>query len=113
MTDSDALRSRRKRAHASGDHSICKPGCGRNPAVPRALVVIPEVPAGSAGNLDVRRSRVRLAARLEAAHEADPANSAVAKELRVTLQVLAGEVPAGEDDVDRIRREWEQVRDGV
>ena len=55
----------------------------------------------------------RLAERLEAAHEADPANAMVARELRVTLLALAGEAPAGEDDVDRIRHEWEQVRDGV
>jgi hypothetical protein len=29
MADSDALRSRRKRLHAQNDHTLCKPGCGR------------------------------------------------------------------------------------
>jgi hypothetical protein len=50
-----------------------------------------------------------LADRLEQAHIDDPANSAIAKELRVTLQALAGgsgRAPA-EDLVDRLRREWE------
>jgi hypothetical protein len=29
MADSDAVRARRKRAHAAGDHSLCRPGCER------------------------------------------------------------------------------------
>jgi len=29
MADSDAVRARRKRLHASGDHSQCRPGCDR------------------------------------------------------------------------------------
>jgi hypothetical protein len=68
---------------------------------------MPEVPAGS-GDLDVRRSMTELAKRLEAAHEADPGNAMVARELRATLQALAGGGgrPA-EDLVDRLRREWE------
>jgi hypothetical protein len=106
MADSGSTRTRRWKLHKSGDHSLCKPGCGRNPPVPRGLVVIPELPAGP-GDLDARRSMVRLAERLEAAHEADPSNSAVARELRVTLQALAGQVPPREDVVDRIRAEWE------
>lgn len=49
-----------------------------------------------------------LADRLEAAHTEDPGNALLARELRVTLQALAegGSGPA-EDEVDRIRREWE------
>ena len=29
MADSPALRARRKRLHAAGDHSVCRPGCER------------------------------------------------------------------------------------
>jgi hypothetical protein len=29
VADSQALRSRRKRAHAADDHSLCRPGCAR------------------------------------------------------------------------------------
>jgi hypothetical protein len=29
MADSPAVRARRKRLHASGDHAECRPGCGR------------------------------------------------------------------------------------
>jgi hypothetical protein len=40
--------------------------------------------------VDPRVSLERLAGRLEAAHEADPADAAVARELRVTLLALRG-----------------------
>jgi hypothetical protein len=29
MADSAAVRARRKRLHAAGDHSMCRPGCGQ------------------------------------------------------------------------------------
>jgi hypothetical protein len=108
--DSDALRSRRKRAHASGDHSLCRRNCGVTVTPARIAELSP---ARGDNPVNPRASLRSLALRLEAAHEADPANAMVARELRVTLLALAGDAPAGEDDVDRIRREWEQVRDGV
>jgi hypothetical protein len=60
LADSGALRVRRARAHAAGDHSLCK-----------------------------RCSAVRdQAGRLAAAHEADPSNAPLARELRMTLAEL-------------------------
>ena len=85
MADSPALRSRRSRAHAAGDCSLCRHGL-RAP-----LVVLPV--AGDAP-LDPRVSLEALGRRLEAAHEADPANALVARELRATLLALS----AGDDD---------------
>ncbi len=43
--------------------------------------------------VDPQASLEALARRLEAAHEADPGNTLAARELRLTLQVLAGEDP--------------------
>jgi hypothetical protein len=82
MADSDAVRSRRKRLHAAGDHSLCR-RCGT-----RNAVAVPPVPG--AAPVDPRVSLERLAGRLEAAHEADPADAAVARELRATLLALRG-----------------------
>jgi hypothetical protein len=82
MADSNALRSKRKRQHAAGDHSLCRRCDGRS------AVVVPPAP-GDAG-IDPGVSLARLAARLEAAHEADPSDAAVARELRVTLLALRG-----------------------
>lgn len=69
---------------------------------------IPAVSAAPAGNFDPAASMRRLAARLEAAHEDDPSNTAVARELRATLLVLGsvGGKPAP-DIVDAIRASWE------
>jgi hypothetical protein len=79
MADSEALRSRRKRAHAANDHSLC-----RRCTPVRAAV--PVLPAGQVS--DAETGLRQLAARLTSAHEADPANAMVARELRMTLQAL-------------------------
>jgi hypothetical protein len=92
MADSDALRSRRKRLHAAGDCSLCRHGG-------RAAVAVPV--AGDAVHPLV--SLRRLAARLEAASEADPANDRVARELRATLATLAGLAPAADDGLEELR----------
>jgi hypothetical protein len=42
------------------------------------------------GELDPEASLVALARRLEAAHEADPGNALIARELRMTLGRLVG-----------------------
>jgi hypothetical protein len=47
--------------------------------------------------LDPQESLRALARRLEAAHEADPSDAAVARELRATLLAVAAE-PEGDDD---------------
>jgi hypothetical protein len=109
MADSDAVRSRRRRAHAAGDHSLCRPGCGgTKPAVvlPMISAVRDEIPEPGA-------KMWALALRLEAAHEADPANALLARELRATLLHLDGGRPgaAGPDIVDRLRWEWEHGSD--
>ena len=67
------------------------------------------IPGGSGRHPDPAARLLALADRLEAAHEADPANAAVAKELRITLQALgAGGSGPQEDEVDRIRRQWQR-----
>ena len=68
------------------------------------------LPGGADGTgLDPAAALLRLARRLEAAHEAEPGNANLARELRVTLQVLAGDdaMPPPPDEVDQIRAEWE------
>jgi hypothetical protein len=82
VADSGALRNRRYRACKAGDHHLCRHD-GRG-----AAVVLP--PADCAP-LDSRASLEALARRLEAAHEADPGNAMVARELRATLLALAPE----------------------
>lgn len=93
MADSDALRMRRSRAHRAGDHSLCK-RC----AVARGT---PEGQVPRAAPLDALKELRELACRLVAAHEADPGNSLLARELRLTLQALAqGGKPA--DDLEEL-----------
>ncbi len=87
MPDSGALRSRRKRAHAAGDHYLCRPGCGG-----RGAVVAPPAPSGAL--TDPRAALERQAARLEAACEDSPGNAPLERELRATLVALS----APEDD---------------
>jgi hypothetical protein len=95
VADSDAVRSRRKRRHAAGDHSECRRCSGR------VLSVVPIVPA--AAEVDVRAEMNALARRLEAAHMADPLNVSVARELRLTLQALAGVEPPADDPLAELR----------
>jgi hypothetical protein len=96
MADSNAVRSRRKRAHAAGDHSLCRRCDSRN--APVALPPVGDTP------VDARVSLEALARRLEAAHVADPGNAVVARELRATLLALpAGETPADDDPLAELR----------
>ena len=83
MADSDALRQRRRKAHISGDHSLCR----------RCAAVKPPLepfPSGMQAETiaDAETELRRLAARLVTAHEHEPANAIVARELRMTLQAL-------------------------
>jgi hypothetical protein len=92
MADSNAVRSRRKRQHAQGDHSICRH--------PRDL---PARPVAAMSDLDpddldpVAEMRA-LAGRLVQACSEDRGNPSLARELRNTLLALAGMVPDDEDD---------------
>jgi hypothetical protein len=93
VTDSDAVRSRRKRLHAAGDHSLCRHVLRGGAAAAAGLLVA--LPGPSGGPVDPHASLEALALRLEAAHEADPGNAMVARELRATLVTLS----APEDDL--------------
>jgi hypothetical protein len=114
MADSDALRSRRKRLHAAGDHSLCR-RCdarraqlaGLTAAWDAAAVPVARVPARGSQDpnispasetLQPKAMMEGLAQRLEEAHKADPPDSAVARELRMTLQALGG-AGGGDDEL--------------
>ena len=79
MADSNALRSRRKRGHAAGDHSLCRHR-------PQPGVVPP--PPDPGDDFDPAAEMRALAGRLAAAYAADTSNTALARELRVTLLAL-------------------------
>ena len=87
MADSDALRTRRRRMHAAGDHALCR-RCSAVKEPGEAFGPGPLSPQAAQAAADAEEELQRLAARLTAVHEADPANSLVARELRMTLQVL-------------------------
>src|SRR5690242_11697845 len=93
MADSDALRSRRKRAHAAGDHRLCR----RCSAV-RGPVAVPAPARVPHGPVDAQATLEKQARRLEAACEANPGSALLEKELRATLLALRGPGGAGDDD---------------
>jgi hypothetical protein len=94
VADSEALRQRRRKAHVQGDHSLCR----RCPVVkPPPMTQVPDLPAGSGEVKDAALELRQLAYRLVAAHQADPANGVLAKELRSTLVAL---MPKGEAKPD-------------
>lgn len=97
MADSEAIRSRRKRAHAAGDHRLCRRCAAvRGESEPlHGIVQMPQPPDARA--LDPVAEMRELAARLAEAHRADPANSLVARELRMTLSEL---MPKGKPEQD-------------
>lgn len=94
MADGDALRSRRKRLHAAGDHSLCK----RCSAVlgGAAMVEAQEIPADDIGKMRW------LADQLARAYRAEPGNAMLAQQLRMTLQALAGSGKPSDDDLESL-----------
>lgn len=91
VPDSEAVRSRRKRLHAAGDHSLCRrcPAAGGHAAAaPPDVRPVRQLAASQ--HFDPELEMRRLGARLARAHEAEPANALLAKELRQTLQALIG-----------------------
>lgn len=102
MADSDIVRSRRKRLHAAGDHSLCV-RCD-------ALRATEEDVADAEPVTDPAAELAALAGRLVAASTSDPGNAMIARELRQTLLAMADDpvppVPPV-DEVDRIRQSWE------
>lgn len=96
VADSDSLRTRRHRRHKRGDHSLCRHG--EDGARPE-LASVPVAAGG--GELDPAAALQQLARRLEAAHEADPADAAVARVLKDVLLALPGAqraAPVPDDD---------------
>lgn len=94
MADSEALRQRRRKAHVHGDHSLCR----RCTVVkPRPVFPVADLAPGSGEVTDAAGELRQLAYRLVAAHQADPANGILAKELRSTLVAL---LPKGEGKAD-------------
>src|SRR5579862_5743338 len=98
MADSEAVRSRRKRMHAAGDHSLCRRCAAvRTGEVPsRGLVPVPDGPEGPA--FDPAAELRELAARMAAAHREDPSNAILGAELRKTLVELIGKRAEKPDD---------------
>jgi hypothetical protein len=90
MADSGALRQARHKRHAQGDHSLCRHR-------PKAAPVTP-LPAADAADFDPSAELTLLAGRLRDAYGADPANASLARELRLTLQVLVGQ-PDLDDEI--------------
>ena len=90
MADSAALRMRRSRAHKSGDHSLCRrcPDARIEGRASQAVTLLPPLPA--APDLDPVAEMRALAARQVAAHEADPSNALLGRELRMTLREMIG-----------------------
>lgn len=98
MPDSGALRVRRARAHKAGDHSLCK-RCAvvRSEAAPPPVISsVPRLPAGP--TLDPLAELRELAVQLARAYRADPGNALLARELRMTLQVLMPQKGGNVDD---------------
>jgi hypothetical protein len=103
MADDGATRTRRWKLHKQGDHSECRHCDAR-----RALAAVPAASAPAATGMDPAASLRALAQRLERAHEDDPGNALLARELRVTLQAIGAPDEGGGGELGeflaRIRR---------
>ena len=103
MADSGALRVRRSRAHKAGDHSLCRRCAAVRQSLPDGTPDLPAAPGGEV--TDAPAEMRRLAFRLAVAHEADPANAMVARELRMTLQALGAKADDGLGELYEALRE--------
>ena len=99
MADSGALRVRRSRAHAAGDHSLCRrcPAVRGESAPPRDITPAPPLPESPP--FDPAAEMRQLAAELHAAYRADTSNAILADALRKTLLELMPR-NAGKADAD-------------
>jgi hypothetical protein len=84
---------RRSRAHKSGDHSLCRRCAAVRAGLPTS---VPDLPSGPA--FDPASELRELAARMAAAHRADPSNAILGAELRKTLVELIGKRAEKPDD---------------
>jgi hypothetical protein len=103
MADSEAVRSRRKRLHAAGDHSLCRRcaavrgehgtvSIDNGTHVDFAPLQPPAAPA-----FDAKAELRLLAERMAGAHRVDPSNAILGAELRKTLLEL---MPKGKPEAD-------------
>jgi hypothetical protein len=94
VADSDALRSRRRRRHARGQHDLCRPGCAARQlaAVPAGP---PETGAESPAITDPAAGLRALAGRLEEAHKASPGDAPLGRVLKDVWVALASLEGAG------------------
>jgi hypothetical protein len=104
LADSGALRARRARLHKAGDHSLCRRCDGRS-----AVAVLPAAGAAGDTGVDPGVALGRLAARLEAAHEADPADAAVARVLKDTLLALRGQGESADSELTGFLAEFRRA----
>lgn len=86
---------RRSRAHKAGDHSLCTSRCAAVSGKTAAAGVAQARPVA-----DPVAELRQLAGTLAQAYRTDPGNALLARELRMTLQALAGRGtgPEGQDD---------------
>jgi hypothetical protein len=116
MADTEALRSRRARAHRRGDHHLCRhdraatrPPPAPNKETPWApnketpVCLGCDAPALDDGDLDPRAGLLTLARQLAAAAAGDPANAALARELRETLLAIPAPDDPPDDPLDELR----------
>jgi len=97
LADSGALRVRRARAHAAGDHSLCRRCSVVRGDAPQAVTALPSPVPGA--HLDPVAELRELATELHAAYRADTANAMLARECRATLALLLPK-DSGKADAD-------------
>ena len=97
MADSGALRVRRARAHAAGDHSLCRRCSVVRGDAPQAVTALPALPPGV--RLDPVAELHQLAAEALAAYRSDTSNAILLRECRSTLALLLPK-DAGKADAD-------------
>lgn len=111
MADSDAVRSRRRRAHAAGDHSLCRSGlCVRRPEVVLAAV---RAELDRAGCVDtyLGSAALVLAERIDQSTGVTGL-SALVRSLQSTMAAVLAGVPRVADPVDELRSRRDRVRAG-
>jgi hypothetical protein len=97
LADSGALRTQRWKQHKAGDHSLCR-RCGGSKLAAEGQ----DGPPPPAPVTDPIGELRRLAGRLRSAHEADPGNALIARELRMTLQALTGGRSDGDSELESL-----------
>jgi hypothetical protein len=109
VADSDVVRQRRRRAHRSGDHSLCLSECERQPDT---VLTAARTELERAGRLDTYLGAVALvlAERIDQSVGASPGLASLVRQLRATMgAALAGAEPVA-DPLDQLRARRDHVR---